>query len=455
MENTKLKMDMINGPIWNKLIQYALPVAATGILEQLFNASDLAVVGNFTGEAKTVAVAAVGANSPIVGLLLNFFIGIALGANVVIANAIGKKDEKTIHKAVHTAVITAVAGGVLVVVLGEFLIGYLLQMLNVPEDVFPYALLYIRIYLLGMPVILLYNFEAAIFRSVGETKTPLKALAVSGVLNVVLNLIFVIVFKMTVNGVAIATVLSNTVSSILLLIKLIRTDSVIRIRRQELAFDTGVFEKIIRIGLPAGVQSAVFAVANIVIQSAINSLGTVVIAASSAAFNIEIFVYDILNSFSQACTTFTGQNYGAGQLKRCRKVLILCILEDAVATISGIILVLIFGKTLLSVFNNDPQVIEIGYTRLLMVFSAYTFSMLYENMSGYLRGFGISLAPAVLTTIGVCGVRLLWIFTVFPMHRTFTAIMMAYPLSLSVTAVLIFIALMVYRPSRKFNVKER
>lgn len=444
---------MINGSIWNKLIQYALPVAATGILEQLFNASDLAVVGNFTGEAKTVAVAAVGANSPIVGLLLNFFIGIALGANVVIANAIGKKDEKTIHKAVHTAVITAVAGGVLVAVLGEFLIGYLLQMLNVPEDVFPYALLYIRIYLLGMPVILLYNFEAAIFRSVGETKTPLKALAVSGVLNVVLNLIFVIVFKMTVNGVAIATVLSNTVSSVLLLIKLIRTDSVIRIRRQELAFDTEVFVKIIRIGLPAGVQSAVFAVANIVIQSAINSLGTVVIAASSAAFNIEIFVYDILNSFSQACTTFTGQNYGAGQLKRCRKVLILCILEDAVATISGIILVLIFGKTLLSVFNNDPQVIEIGYTRLLMVFSAYTFSMLYENMSGYLRGFGISLAPAVLTTIGVCGVRLLWIFTVFPMHRTFTAIMMAYPLSLSATAVLIFIALMVYRPSRKFNVK--
>ena len=448
-------MDMINGSIWNKLIQYALPVAATGILEQLFNASDLAVVGNFTGEAKTVAVAAVGANSPIVGLLLNFFIGIALGANVVIANAIGKKDEKTIHKAVHTAVITAIAGGVLVAVLGEFLIGYLLQMLNVPEDVFPYALLYIRIYLLGMPVILLYNFEAAIFRSVGETKTPLQALAVSGVLNVVLNLIFVIVFKMTVNGVAIATVLSNTVSSILLLIKLIRTDSVIRIRRQELAFDTGVFVKIIRIGLPAGIQSAVFAVANIVIQSAINSLGTVVIAASSAAFNIEIFVYDILNSFSQACTTFTGQNYGAGQLKRCRKVLILCILEDAAATISGIILVLIFGKTLLSVFNNDPQVIEIGYTRLIMVFSAYTFSMLYENMSGYLRGFGISLAPAVLTTIGVCGVRLLWIFTVFPMHRTFTAIMMAYPLSLSATAVLIFIALMVYRPSRKFNVKER
>lgn len=455
MENTKLKMDMINGPIWNKLIQYALPVAATGILEQLFNASDLAIVGNFTGDAKTVAVAAVGANSPIVGLLLNFFIGIALGANVVIANAIGKKDEKTIHKAVHTAVITAVVGGILVTLLGELLIGQLLQLLNVPDDVFPYALLYIRIYLLGMPVILLYNFEAAIFRSVGETKIPLRALAFSGVLNVVLNLIFVIVFKMTVNGVAIATVLANAVSSILLFVKLLRTDSVIRIRKEELVFDAGVFSKIIRIGLPAGIQSAVFAIANIVIQSAINSLGTIVIAASSAAFNIEIIVYDILNSFSQACTTFTGQNYGAGKLSRCKKVLLLCIVEDAIATVSGAVLVLIFGKTLLSIFNNDPQVIELGYTRLLLVFSAYTFSMLYENMSGYLRGFGISMAPAVLTTIGVCGVRLLWIFTVFPAHRTFTAIMMAYPLSLSTTAVLIFIALMVYRPSRKLGMKQK
>ena len=233
----KPKMDMLNGSIWNKIIQYALPVAATGILEQLFNASDLAIVGNFTGKAKTVAVAAVGANSPIIGLLLNFFIGIALGANVVIANAIGKGDEKTIHKAVHNSVITAVVCGLLVTLFGELFIGNLLQMLNVPKDVFPYALLYIRIYLLGMPVILLYNFEAAIFRSIGETKMPLEALAVSGVLNVALNLFFVIVLKMTVNGVAIATVIANA----------------------------------IRIGLPAGVQSAVFSIANIVIQAAINS----------------------------------------------------------------------------------------------------------------------------------------------------------------------------------------
>lgn len=444
-------MDMLSGSIWNKLVWYALPVAATGILEQLFNASDIAIVGNFTGESKTAAVAAVGANSPIIGLILNLFIGIALGANVVIANAVGQKDEESIRKAVHTSIITAVIGGIFVTLLGELGIGSLLQMLNVPDEVFPYALLYIRIYLLGMPVILLYNFEAAIFRSIGETKIPLLALALSGVLNVLLNLFFVIVLKMTVNGVAIATVTANVVSSLILLFKLIKTDKVVRVSRENMRFDKKIFVRIIKIGLPAGIQSAVFSVANIVIQSAINSLGTVVIAASSAAFNIEIFAYDVLNGFSQACTTFVGQNYGAGKIKRCKKVLILCIIEDAIATASAVALVLVFGKNLLAIFNNDPQVIEIGYTRLILIFTAYTFSMLYENMSGYLRGFGISLAPAVLTTIGVCGTRLLWIYLVFPKHRSFATIMTAYPLSLAITAVLIFIALMVYRPSHKMQ----
>ena len=445
------KLDMLHGSIWNKLIQYALPVAATGILEQLFNASDVAIVGNFTGSARTVCVAAVGANSPIVGLLLNLFIGIALGTNVVIATAIGSGDHKTVKKAVHTSVIMAVVGGFIVTILGELLIGYLLPMLNVPDEVLPYALLYIRIYLIGMPVILLYNFEAAIFRSIGETKMPLKALAVSGIINVLLNLFFVIVLHMTVNGVAIATVISNLISSVILLRKLLRTDQLIHLDIHELRFDSSIFKKIMRIGLPSGIQSAVFAVANIVIQSAINSLGTVVIAASSAAFNIEIFAYYMMNAFSQACTTFTGQNYGARQLKRCRKVLLLCIIEDAIATASAIALVLFFGKGLLAVFNNDPQVINIGYTRLMTVFFAYTFSMLYENMSGYLRGFGISLLPAILTVIGVCGVRLMWIFTVFPAHRTFQAIMLVYPVSLATTAVLIFIALIIRRPSHKLS----
>ena len=441
-------MDMLHGSIWNKLIQYALPVAATGMLEQLFNAADIAVVGNFTGSIKTVAVAAVGANSPIIGLILNFFIGVALGSNVVIARAIGKKDADTVHKAVHTSIIISLIGGICMAVGGELVIGRLLQLLHVPDDVFPYALLYIRIYLLGMPVILLYNFEAAVFRSIGETKMPLKALVTAGVLNVLLNLFFVIGLHRTVDGVAAATVIANAVSALLLYRKLIHTQRVIRVRKNELHMDTAVFIQMMRIGLPAGIQTAVFAVANIVIQAAINSLGTIVIAASSAAFNIEILVYTLLNSFSQACTTFTGQNYGAGQLQRCRRVLLLCIAEDAAAVALAVLLVLVSGKMLISLFNNDPQVIETGYIRLLMVFSAYIFSMLYENMSGYLRGFGISLMPSVLTIIGVCGVRIAWIYAVFPTHRTFPAIMAAYPVSLSITALLIFMALMICRPSR-------
>ena len=448
-ESSGSRMDMLNGPVWNKIIRYALPVAATGVLEQLFNASDIAIVGNFAGDVKTIAVAAIGATSPIIGLLLYFFIGIALGSNVVIATAIGRKDEDTVHKAVHTSIIMSIAGGLLVTIFGEIFIGNLLHALNVPEDVLPYALLYIRIYLLGMPAILLYNFEAAIFRSIGETKMPLKALAMSGVLNVLLNLFFVIVLDMTVNGVAIATVIANVVSSTLLLIKLIRSDQVIRIKRKELRFSSRIFRDIIKIGLPAGIQSAVFSVANIIIQSAINSLGTLVIAASSAAFNIEILAYYVMNAFSQACTTFTGQNYGAGQLKRCRRILGICIIEDAIATASAIILVLLSGRALLSIFSSNPQVIEIGYTRLVIIFSAYTFSVLYENMSGYLRGFGKSLVPALLTVIGVCGVRVFWIFAVFPSHRTFATIMTAYPISLAFTALLIFIAVMIVRPSRK------
>lgn len=448
-EVQKQKIDMLHGSIWNKLPMYALPVAATGILEQLFNASDIAIVGNFTGDIKTVAVAAVGANSPIIGLILNLFIGIALGANVVIANAVGKNDEKTIHKAVHTSILMALIGGVLVALVGQLFIGNLLRLINVPDEVYPYALLYIRIYLLGMPAILLYNFEAAIFRSVGDTRMPLAALAVSGVLNVLLNLFFVIVLKMTVNGVAIATVLSNVISSVFLFIKLMHSDKVIHVNIQNLRVDGDILGRIMKIGLPAGIQSAVFAVANIIIQSAINSLGTVVMAASSAAFNIEIFAYDVMNSFSQACTTFVGQNYGAGNLKRCKKTLLLCILEDAIASATTILIVLLSGKFLLSLFNNDPQVVETGYIRLVLIFAAYTFSMLYENMSGYLRGFGISLVPAILTVIGVCAVRIFWIYVVFPSHRTFTTIMLAYPLSLSITALLIFIALMIYRPSKR------
>ena len=448
-------MDMLNGPIWSKIPQYALPVAATGILEQLFNASDLAIVGNFTGANKTIAVAAVGANTSVIGLILNLFIGIALGVNVVIANAIGKKDQEMIKKAVHTAIMMSLIGGLMVLIVGRIGVSSLLQALNVPEEVMPYALTYIRIYLIGMPVILLYNFEAAIFRSIGDTKVPLQALAISGCLKVVLNLFFVLVFHMTVSGVAIATVISNVVSSMILLHKLTHTETQVRVVLKDIKIDAESLGKILKIGMPSGVQSAVFSIANIVLQAAVNSLGTVVIAASSAAFNIEIVAYYVLNAFSQACTTFVGQNHGAGKLDRCKKVMILCIIEDFIAT--GIVsaVVLLSGKYLLLLFNNDPKVIEIGYVRLVVVLFAYMFSILYENMSGYLRGFGISMAPAILTILGVCVVRIAWVCIEFPVHHTFKTIMMAFPVSLSITATLMLALLMILRPSKSGKRQEK
>ena len=451
------QLDMLHGSIWNKLPRFALPVAATAILEQLFNASDVAVVGNFAGDAaeKTAAVAAVGANTALIGLIVNLFVGIALGANVVIANAIGRDDKDAVHRAVHTSILVALLGGAAIAVIGELIAGTLLHSLNVPDDVYPLALLYLRIYLLGMPVILLYNFEAAIFRSIGDTKVPLIALACSGVLNVILNLFFVAVLGMTVNGVAIATVISNALSSLILFIRLIRTDKYIKLEPRSLRIDGQSMKLILKIGLPAGIQSAVFSLSNIVIQSAINSLGKVVMAASSAALNIELLAYYVLNSFSQACTTFVGQNYGARQIDRCRKTLLLSILEDFIASAIAIGIVLLSGRFLLSIFNSDPEVIEIGYTRLIYLFSAYVFSMLYEVLSGYMRGFGISLIPAILTTIGVCGIRIFWINFVFPQNPTFTTIMTVYPISLSSTALLIGIALLCFRPAHRYLKKEK
>lgn len=441
---------MVNGSIWNKLPIFALPVAATGMLEQLFNASDIAIVGNFAAEAeRNIAVAAVGANTSVIGLVLNLFIGISLGANVVIANAIGGNDKNAVKKAVHTSIFLSLVGGIIIALLGEIFAVKLLGSLNVPVDVLPSAALYLKIYMLGMPVILLYNFEAAIFRSIGETKTPLIALAISGVLNIILNLFFVIVLDMSVEGVAIATVISNAVSSIILLRLLMKSDQCIKVELKELKIDKATLKKILKIGLPAGIQSALFSVSNIIIQSAVNTLGTVVMAASSAAFNVEIFAYYVFNSFSQACTTFVGQNYGAGKIERCKKTLYLSLIEDAIATVSAILLVLFSGKFLLSLFSSDPKVIEIGYMRLIIIFIAYGFSMLYEVMSGYMRGFGFSLIPAIITMIGVCGTRITWIYTVFPKNRTFETIMISYPISLAVTALFIFIALIIYRPSKR------
>ena len=445
---------MLHGTLWDKIPRFAVPVAATAILSQLFNAADIAVIGNFTGELRTVAVAAVGTNSSIISLIVNLFIGIALGANVTIAHAIGEKNDTMVHRAVHTSIVVAVLGGLIAAVIGELFAVPLLNQLNVPDDVFPLALLYLRIYLAGLPVILLYNFEAAVFRSVGETKIPLIALTASGVLNVILNLFFVAALHMSVDGVAIATVLSNAVSAAILWGFLLKTDKVICLEPKKLRIDGLCLKQILRIGVPAGVQSAMFSIANIVIQGAINSLGTVVMAASSAAYNIEIITYDILNSFSQACTTFVGQNFGAGEIKRCKKTLLLCLLEGIISLGVAIALILFFGKSLLTIFNGDPQVVETGYIRLMLIMPSHLFSLCYEVLSGYLRGFGISLMPALITMICVCGIRFYWVFCVFPNFRTFANIMMVYPISLGTTAFFMVVAVLLCHPARTYRLTQ-
>ena len=443
-------MDMLNGPIWNKIPQYALPVAATAILEQLFNASDLAVVGNFTGDLKTVAVAAVGANSALINLIVSLFIGIALGANVVIANAVGRRDEQAVRETVHTSMVFAVLGGILIAIFGQLAAAPVMRMLLVPDDVFPYALLYLRIYLIGMPVILLFNFEAAIFRSIGETKVPLIALASSGVLNVILNLFFVAILHMTVEGVAIATVLSNAVSAGILLVRLLHTDKVIRVEPKMLRIHKKSLQTVLRIGVPAGLQSAVFALANMVIQSAINSLGTIVMAASSAAFNLEAVSSNIFNAYGQACSTFVGQNFGAGKIDRCKKTLKLGLLEGAITLALNGLLMLAVGRQILALFNNDPQVVELGYYRIIIIIGTHFLCLMYDEMSAYLRGFGISFAPAVVTMLGICGIRLFWTYVVFPKSPTLYTLMLAYPVSLVGTVLMVFATLMYYRPSKRF-----
>ena len=446
----KRSMDMLNGSLWDKILSFSLLVAATAILEQFFIATDIVIVGNFANGDKTAAMAGVGTDLSILGMIILLLLGLALGSNVVIAQSIGRRDKEAVEKAVHTAVLFSLVAGVCVAILGQFIAEPILGLLDIPPEVMPNAISYLEIYLFGMPIILLYNFQAAIFRSVGETQMPLYALLLASIFNIVLDLLFVCVLKLDVAGVAIATVLANAVSALVLLRRLLQRDW-IRLDLKKLRIDRATFAEIIRIGLPAGIQNAVFSLANVVIQSAINSLGTMVIAASSAALILELITYSIFSSFGQACTTFVGQNYGARQLARCRKILKLCILEDFVLTMLCIIIAYAFGKDLLALINDNPEVVALAYIRLITVFSAYFFSLLYDVMSGYLRGFGVSFLPSLLTITGVCGVRMLWVAFVFPVQHNFQWLMYVYPVSLGVTALLIFGALMWCRPSRRFQ----
>lgn len=443
----KRGLDMLSGSLWKSIPAFALPVAATGILEQMSSLIDTMMVGHLSGDAGPAAMAAVGSNTPITSLLLNLFIGIALGTNVVIANAIGSGDERTIHKAVHSSVAFA-AAGIAVTVVGELAAAPLLHLLSVPAENFDQALAFLRVYLLGMPSILLYNFEAAIFRSVGITKMPLQALALSSLINVALVWLFIPVMGWGVMGAAAATAISYTVSAAVLFVRLTRIDSPIRLNPRELGIDRAVLARVVRIGLPAGLQSAVFSLANIVIQACINSLGTEVMAASSAVISLEYVVYSLLNSFSQACTTFVGQNFGASNVGRCKRVLLVSLVEAEVAELVMLAILLGLGRQIVAAFNPDPAVVELGYLRICILFPSYMFSMAYENMSGYLRGFGISLPPALITALSVCGWRFFWVSVVFPASPTFLTLLAIYPISLGCTTLLVFVALMVIRPSR-------
>ena len=437
--------DVLSGSLWRAVPAFALTVAVTSILEQLSNPVGVAVMGQLSGPHGTIGMAALGANDPITGLVINLFVGLALGTNVVIANAVGRDDADAVSRATHTSVAMA-ALGIMVTVVGELAASPLLHALSVPPAAFAEALLYLRVYLLGLPAIILYNLEAAVFRGIGLTRAPLVALLVSFSVNVALDLLFVPVLGWGVAGIAAATAISYVVSALILLCMLLRRRDAVRLVPSQLRLDRATLARIVRIGLPAGLQSAVFAVANIIIQSAINSLGTEAMAASSASTSIEYPCYSLLNSFSQACTTFVGQNNGAKNLERCRKTLRVCLVEDVLLAIALIAFVVWQGRAMLSVFSSDAGVIDLAYVRVCTIFPAYTLSMLYENMSGYLRGFGISVLPSALTALGVCGIRFFWVLAVFPANPTFACVMLAYPVSLGVTALLIAGALAYCHP---------
>ena len=431
------EIDMTEGKLGGKILLFALPLALTGILQQLFNAADVAVIGQLRG---TDSMAAVGSNSALISLLVNLFVGISLGTNVVIARHTGEGDYKGIHDAVHTAIPVALIGGLFLSVIGELAAEPLLRLMDVDPRILPLSLRYLRIYLLGLPVIFLYNFEAAIFRSRGNTRTPLFCLMLSGAINVGLNIWFVAGLGMDVEGVALATVASNLISASLLFVLLLHEQSEIHLRLRDLMISEKELGMMVRIGLPAGLQSAVFSVSNMTIQRAVNSFGPDVMAASSAAFNIEIFAYFIINAFGQACTTFVGQNLGAGRIDRCRIATRLCLLLDAAFTVGMSCLILLFGKPLLAIFNSSAAVAEFGMIRLRFLLSTEILNMLIEVLSGAMRGYGRALLPASITVLGVCGVRITWVFTIFRAFRSFGMLMAVYPVSWVVTSAALGIA---------------
>lgn len=447
------EVDMVNGPLFGKIIRYSIPLMLSGILQLFFNAADIVVVGRFAGPT---ALAAVGSTGSLINLLINVFMGLSVGTNVLVARYYGARDMKNLSETVHTSILASLVGGVALIFIGCFFAKPMLNLMGSPADVIDQATLYVRLYFAGMPAMMLYNFGAAILRSVGDTKRPLYFLAISGVLNVLLNLFLVIVCNMGVAGVAIATVASQVLSAVLVLICLVKSDAPYRVDLKKLHIYKDKLLEMIRIGLPAGMQGTVFSISNVLIQSSINSFGSLVMAGSTAAGNIEGFVYTGMNAFYQTALSFTGQNMGAKKYERVGKIMRICVLSvAAVGTVLGSA-GMIFARPLLSIYTTDPQVIEYGVNRMLLVCLPYMICGVMDTLVGSMRGMGYSILPMIVSLTGACGLRVVWILTVFAANHTLTALFLVYPVSWIVTALAHFVCFVIaYRKLRKKEAAEQ
>lgn len=439
----KYEIDMCNGPLLAKILVFAIPLMLSGILQLLFNAADIVVVGRFAGNE---ALAAVGSTSSLINLLVNVFIGLSVGTNVLVARFYGAGQKKELSDMVHTAILTALISGTFLIFVGLFLAEPALRFMDTPKDCIDQAVLYIRIYFVGMPVMMLYNFGSAILRAVGDTKRPLYYLLVSGVINVVLNMIFVIVFHMGVAGVAIATVISQVISAFLVLRCLMHTESEYQVNIKELRIVKDKLLKMIQIGVPAGLQGALFSFSNVLIQSSVNSFGSVAMAGNTAASNIEGFVYTAMNSLHQTAISFTGQNYGASKFKRIGKILLIC---QLCVIVVGLVMgnaVYLFSDVLLRLYSKDTEVIGYGVVRLGIICSAYCLCGMMDVMVGALRGMGYSVMPMLVSLTGACLFRVVWIYSIFRYYRTLECLYWSYPISWTLTFLVhLFCFWVVYR----------
>lgn len=444
-KQTSRTMDMTQGRLLTQVLVFALPIMLSGILQLLFNAADTIVVGRFAGNE---ALAAVGSVGSLNNMIISLFIGLSVGANVLVARYTGSRNDRAVSDTVHTSVLLSLAGGVLLMIIGVLLARPLLTLMGSPEDVIDLAVLYVRIIFLGMPVQMLYNFCAAILRAVGDTQRPLYYLTIAGVVNVLLNLVFVIVLHLSVAGVALATIISQAISALLVTRALMNMEGPTRLFLNRLRIHPGKLREIIRIGLPAGIQSSVFSLSNVVIQSSVNSFGSVVIAGNAASSNVGNFVYQAMNTFQQAITCFAGQNIGARKPRRIVSAMKVCMFW---AVSFGLVLGLlscVFGTQLLSLFSADPAVIAAGMERQVIVCAPYFLCGMMDVMTGALRGIGYSLLPMIVSILGACAFRLFWVFTIFAAYPTLPCLMLSYPVSWLLTfSVLLVIFLVLWNRS--------